>query len=88
MEMVIKKQIYKLKEEYSLGSRVVLKHIMRKCPECGAEYFDVPAISRKDNKEICPICGIKEALDAAHISQELQAEILDNIAGQAVSTKD
>lgn len=35
------------------------------CPLCGTEYEDYPAISRKDNKtEICPECGIKEALEA------------------------
>lgn len=35
------------------------------CPVCGTEYEDYPAISRKDNKtEICPECGIQEALEA------------------------
>lgn len=33
------------------------------CPTCGKTYNAVPAISRKDNTtEICPECGIKEAL--------------------------
>lgn len=36
---------------------------MRQCPRCGKKYNDHPAISRKDNKsEICPQCGLAEAL--------------------------
>lgn len=35
------------------------------CPKCGKKYYGVSAISREDNKtEICPICGVKEALEA------------------------
>ena len=34
-----------------------------KCPKCGAYYIGYPALSREDDKtEICPECGIKEAL--------------------------
>ena len=34
------------------------------CPVCKKEYDDYPALSRRDNKtEICPLCGIKEALE-------------------------
>lgn len=33
------------------------------CPRCGNMYMDHPAISRRDNKtEICPTCGLAEAL--------------------------
>lgn len=33
------------------------------CPMCDTEYPEPPAISRFDNStEICPACGIKEAL--------------------------
>lgn len=40
--------------------------VKRKCPICGEEYEDFPAISRKDNiTEICPTCGTWEALEAA-----------------------
>lgn len=47
------------------------------CPICGREYSEPPAISRKDNKTpICPICGVREALDAAGIGQERQADII------------
>ena len=36
----------------------------RVCPVCGKTYTDYPAISRRDNKtEICPQCGIAEALE-------------------------
>lgn len=38
---------------------------IRTCPMCGRQYEDYPAISRADNKtEICPECGIREALEA------------------------
>lgn len=34
------------------------------CGKCGKQYFDYPALSRKDNKtEICSICALKEALE-------------------------
>lgn len=33
------------------------------CPRCGASYFGIGAISRKDNKtEICSFCGTEEAM--------------------------
>ena len=37
---------------------------VRICPKCGKEYNDYPAISRHDNEtEICPLCGMSEALE-------------------------
>lgn len=34
------------------------------CPSCGFVYIGYPALSRKDNKtDICPDCGLKEALE-------------------------
>ena len=51
---------------------------MSKCPVCGREYTAPPALSRKDNKtEICPLCGMREALEAANVPEEQQAEILE-----------
>ena len=36
----------------------------RKCPRCGQEYYEPSALSRRDNKtEICPACGVAEALE-------------------------
>ena len=50
------------------------------CPSCGREYTDHPAVSRKDNiTEICPDCGVIEALDAAGASQEAKDKILSII---------
>ena len=50
---------------------------MRKCPVCGREYSEPSALSRVDNEtEICPECGIREALQAAGIGQEKQNEII------------
>ena len=41
-----------------------MKQLM-KCPICGKVFTDPPALSRKDNKtQICPECGIDEALEA------------------------
>lgn len=38
----------------------------RTCPKCRRAYTEHPAISRMDNKtEICPGCGMMEALEAA-----------------------
>ena len=38
-----------------------------KCPKCGKYYVGYPALSREDNKtEICPECGVKEALLILH----------------------
>jgi hypothetical protein len=35
----------------------------RSCPRCDREYADYPAVSRRDNAtEICPVCGVEEAL--------------------------
>ena len=49
----------------------------RTCPVCGKTYTDYPAISRKDNStEICPSCGMREALDAAPLTEEQKAEII------------
>lgn len=37
---------------------------IQKCPKCGKEFIDYPAISREDNEtEICPECGVKEAFN-------------------------
>lgn len=41
------------------------------CPRCGNEYSDPPALSRVDNNtSICPDCGMREALEAAHFSPD------------------
>jgi ribosome-binding protein aMBF1 (putative translation factor) len=53
---------------------------MAKCPICGKEYEDRPAISRKDNKtEICPDCGTLEALESIGASDEMKDEVLKKI---------
>lgn len=39
----------------------------RKCPKCGKYYVGYPALSHEDDKtEICPECGVKEALLILH----------------------
>ena len=44
------------------------KEVGRVCPRCREEYYEWPALSRRDNKtEICPACGIAEAMeDSGH----------------------
>ncbi len=37
----------------------------RICPVCRKEYTAPPAISRRTGRDICPTCGIDEALDDA-----------------------
>ena len=37
---------------------------MRVCPKCNKAYSDHPAMSRIDGTDICPECGVREALDA------------------------
>ena len=56
---------------------------MRKCPVCGRQYDAPPALSRKDNvTEICPLCGVQEALDAAPLTDEQKAEIMEAVEKQ------
>lgn len=41
----------------------------RVCPRCGRTYEEHPALSRADNAtEICPACGMAEALEAAGLA--------------------
>lgn len=42
---------------------------MRICPKCNKQYVEPPALSRIDNSEICSLCGTKEALDAAGLTE-------------------
>ena len=42
-----------------------LRVVPKKCPICGHEYTDVPALSRIDNVTlICPDCGQRQALES------------------------
>ena len=47
------------------------------CPICGATYTAPPALSREDGKtNICPDCGIREALTVIGVPTEEQEKIL------------
>lgn len=38
---------------------------IQRCPKCGDEFTEYPALSRIDNEtEVCPECGIREAVGA------------------------
>ena len=50
---------------------------IRICPRCGKTFTAPPAISRADDRtEICPDCGIREALETIGIKPEEQERIL------------
>lgn len=52
----------------------------RVCPICGRFYREHPALSRKDNTtEICPECGIREALESLGCNPDDQEKILETI---------
>ena len=56
---------------------------MRKCPKCKKRYMEPPALSRIDKKTgICPMCGTKEALDAAGITEKssVRKMVLEEVA--------
>lgn len=37
---------------------------IQRCPKCGKEFTEYPALSREDDEtEICPECGINESLE-------------------------
>ena len=58
----------------------------RICPLCGRTYLQPPALSRKDNKtEICPLCGAREALEAAPLSPEVREEVLTAMEKRGVT---
>lgn len=47
------------------------------CPRCGGFYRGVPALSRADFKtQICPDCGVREALTALGLDEKEQEEII------------
>lgn len=52
----------------------------RICHNCGRFYREYPAISRRDNAtEICPECGIREALESIGCKPDEQETILETI---------
>ena len=49
----------------------------KKCPICGRTYTGHTALSRKDDATpICPDCGVRQALEAAGITQEKILEFI------------
>lgn len=61
---------------------------MKKCPICGGCYKNHPAISRRDNcTEICPRCGVLEALEDFGMSDE-KADLLLQQIMKAYSEED
>ena len=50
---------------------------MKSCRICKRRYEGYSALSRTDNRtEICPICGVKEALILANVNEDVQTSIL------------
>ena len=53
---------------------------MRRCPKCNKDYNERPALSRIDNKtEICPTCGMKEAIQSIPKTAEERATLAEYI---------
>lgn len=46
-----------------------------KCSKCGREFSERPAISRRNQTEICPLCGQQEALEDAVKAGAMSPEI-------------
>lgn len=59
----------------------------KKCPKCGKSYTGKPAVSRVDDSEICPECGLLEALDAAGVDEDTKAETLKLVRESLKKTK-
>lgn len=60
------------------------------CPKCNKEFQERPALSRADNKtDICPTCGLKEALDAAGLidGSSVREAILEEAKRYQISSK-
>lgn len=55
----------------TIGAAITPERIENmKCPRCGKEVNKLLALSRADNRTmICDECGIKEALDAAGLTE-------------------
>ena len=56
-----------LRDDLDLLHESVTRKIfeIQRCPKCGKEFTEYPALSRVDNEtEICPECGIREAVEA------------------------
>jgi len=62
---------------------------MAVCPLCGKLYTGHPALSRADNRtEICPDCGIRQALESIGIQPDEREEILETIHRHAPMRRD
>ena len=58
------------------------KVIGRLCPFCGRRYTLPPALSRTDNRtEICPACGVREALRSVSMSEEQVEALISSMEG-------
>ena len=51
----------------------------RTCPRCGKIYDEPPALSRVDSRPVCPMCGHREALEAAVKAGAMDREQADRI---------
>lgn len=50
------------------------------CPQCESPYTARSALSRKDNKTyICPKCGMREALEIAHVPKDAIQQMIEKI---------
>ena len=55
-----------LREQLELLPKTLTYKIfeLQRCPKCKKEFTEYPALSREDNAtEICPECGVREAME-------------------------
>ena len=70
-------EVVDLREDMSLlplGQSYRILEIQR-CPKCHKEFTEYPAISSVDNEtEICPECGLREAMEAFMKEKGVEAD--------------
>lgn len=62
-----------------MSSTVIPFPERRTCPLCGAVYVSRPAMSRKDGRDICPDCGVRESMEYLGVGPEETEKVLDVI---------
>lgn len=60
--------------------------ITKICPKCGREYFEHSALSRVNDSEICPECGMLEAARWSAAEKEEGMRLAREMKRQAENT--
>ena len=57
------------------------------CPKCNKEFSKLPAMSRRDQSEICSLCAHKEALEDAVAAGAMTKESAEGILLTLMATR-